>query len=165
MATQNISAAELQKRDRLNSLIYNFTENDWKNIPKAQAFAVAMIEIVKDIDLEVHRRLPGSNNGGVNPDGLHREDILVYLMRVMQVNYMMQRGLGEDGLEDASLTEEAIVNAKLITTEVVSAMRKFVQAEPELGSRLTNFRADMAKQKKVPTEFAVNAIRKHFSKA
>lgn len=73
---------------------------------------------------------------------------------------MMQRGLGEDGLEDTTLKEEAIVNAKLITTEVVNVMRKFVQAEPELGPRLVEFRTDMSKLKKVPTEFADNAIRK-----
>jgi len=56
-----------------------------------------MIEIVNSIDLEVHRRYEGSNDGGDNPDGLYREDILVFLMRIMQINYFMSRGLAEDG--------------------------------------------------------------------
>ncbi len=91
------------RRQSFNRAMYHFPDNLWGNHNKTQDLAKVLSEILLSMDVKNHPRDNRTNyyfHRNEQPSGLVHEDIIVYLMRLFQINYFISRGYNENGDPD-----------------------------------------------------------------
>ena len=83
------------RRQTFNRAMYHFPVSDWGNHNKTQDLAKILSDLLINMDVANHPRDNRANyyfHKNEQPTGLVHEDIIVYLMRLFQINYFLSRG-------------------------------------------------------------------------